>query len=351
MMRRPLLLLTPVLLAATALAACGNENDGDPAPSAGGSSAEAGSEAGGTFPAVVEHKYGETTVPEEPERVVTVGVTEQDVVLQLGVVPVGVTEWYGEQPSATWPWAQELLGDAEPEVLTTTNGLQFEKIAALQPDLIVGTNAGLTEDDYEKLSAIAPTVTSSEGSEDYFSDWQDQTLQIARALGREDEGQALIDGIEQRYAELREEHPEWQDMTATFSQGGPYDGNLYVYPAGLNTDFLSELGFELTTGLEEYAPEAGSQALISAENVGLIDADVIVFATESKEMFDELQGFGTIADLAAVKEGRAVYTDDVLAGAIYFLTPLSIEYVLDELTPLLEKATAGEAPTEFPTTA
>ena len=63
----------------------------------------------------------------------TVGVTEQDTVLALGVTPVGVTDWYGDQPYATWPWAQDELGDAEPEVLTTADGLEYERIAALDP--------------------------------------------------------------------------------------------------------------------------------------------------------------------------------------------------------------------------
>ena len=97
----------------------------------------------------------------------------------------------------------------------------------------------------------------------------------------------------------------------------------------------------MTTGLEGYAPEEGSQAEISAENVGLIDADVVVFATEDEEMFDELQGFGTISTLPAVAENRAVYTDETLAGAIYFDTPLSLEYALDRLTPMLELAARG----------
>ena len=44
-----------------------------------------------------------------------------------------------------WPWARDLLGDAKPTVLTNTDGFQFEKIAALQPDLIIGTNAGVTQ--------------------------------------------------------------------------------------------------------------------------------------------------------------------------------------------------------------
>ncbi len=341
-MRRHLPLLLGVALTLV-LAGCGSADsqpdDAEPKAS--------GSPEAGAFPVTVEHIHGETTIPEQPTRVVSVGLTEQDTLLQLGVTPVGVTEWYGEQPYATWPWARDLLGDAEPEVLTTSNGFEFEKIAALEPDLIVGTNAGITKKDYELLSAIAPTVTNVAGSPGYFSSWQDQALQIARALGREEDGQALIDDVETAYAEAAAAHPEWEGLTATFSQGAPYDGSLYVYPDGLNTDFLTDLGFEITAGLEDFSPD-GYQAQISAENVGRMEADVVVFATESEEQFQELQDFGTIGNLEAVSGNRAVYTDEVLAGAIYFITPLSLEYVLDELTPMLEQATAGEAPRSYP---
>src|SRR6185436_16457285 len=104
------------------------------------------------------HAYGSTTVPSAPERIAVVGLTEQDIVLALGVVPVATTEWYGDQPSAVWPWAQEALGGAKPKVLSVTDGFQFEEIAKLAPDLIIGTNSGMKKDDYDKLSAIAPTV-------------------------------------------------------------------------------------------------------------------------------------------------------------------------------------------------
>ncbi len=341
-MRRHLPLLLGVALTVV-LAGCGSEDS----QSSGAAPEASGSPEAGAFPVTVEHIHGETTIPEPPTRVVSVGLTEQDTLLQLGVTPVGVTEWYGEQPSATWPWARDLLGDAEPEVLTTSNGFEFEKIAALEPDLIVGTNAGITKKDYELLSAIAPTVTNVAGSPGYFSSWQDQALQVARALGREEDGQALIDDVETAYAEAAAAHPEWEGLTATFSQGAPYDGSLYVYPDGLNTDFLTDVGFEITAGLEDFSPD-GYQAQISAENVGRMEADVVVFATESEEQFQELQDFGTIGNLEAVSENRAVYTDEVLAGAIYFITPLSLEYVLDELTPMLGLATAGEAPRSYP---
>ncbi|GAA4691215.1 ABC transporter substrate-binding protein [Nocardioides conyzicola] len=339
-MRLRSIVATAVLALPVLLTACGS--DGSPA-----ADRSSGADEGGAFPVTVTHKFGQTVVPAEPQRVVSVGVTEQDVLLQLGVVPVAVTEWYGEQPDATWPWAHDLLDGAHPEVLTTDDGFEFEKIAALEPDLIVGTNAGMTKKDYELFSAMAPTITSSKDANDFFSPWQDQVLQIARGLGREADGQQVVDDLEADYARVAAEHPEWADLTATFSQGAPYDGILYVYPPGLSTDFLTELGFTMTTGFEDYAPK-GSQAEISAENVGLIDADVIVFATEDQQGFDALQDFGTVGSLAAVEENRAVYTDGTLAGAIYFDTPLSRAYALEHLTPMLEGASEGKAPREYP---
>jgi len=297
-----------------------------------------------SFPLTVEHQFGETVVDSEPQRVVVVGLTEQDILLELGVTPIATTEWYGEQPNAVWPWATALLGDAEPVVLDTVDGFQYEKIASLKPDLIVGTNAGLTEETYGKLSDIAPTVASIDGSEQYFSSWQDQTRQVSAALGRSAEGEELIDGVAAAYEEASAQHPEFAGLTATFSQGTPYEGNLWVYPDGVNTDFLTDLGFTMTPGLEDYAPNPGEQAQISPENIGLIDADVIVFATENPEGVDEVLQFGTTSSLSAVTGNRAVYTDGVLAGAIYFLTPLSQKYVIEKLVPRLADAVNGQAP-------
>lgn len=48
--------------------------------------------------------------------------------------------------------------------------------------------------------------------------------------------------------------------------------------------------------------------------------------------------------IRAVAQDRTVYTDEILAGAIYFISPLSLPYVLEELTPQLEAAVAGNAP-------
>lgn len=331
--------LLAVLGAAATLAFAGCGGDDETTDSA---SASTPSDA--TFPATVEHRYGTTTVEKKPERIAVVGYTEQDTVLALGYKPVAVTEWYGEQPYATWPWAQAALGDAKPTVLSASDGIQFEKLVETRPDLIIGTNSGMTKADYTKLSKIAPTIAAPKGGTDYFSPWEDQTMQVARALGKPAAAERLISDIKAKYAKVAAEHPEFAGKTATFSQNAFYEGKLYVYPDGLSTEFLTMLGLEITPGLGKYAPAVGQQAEFSAENVDKIDADVLVVAAEADKDIPALEKVGTYARLGAVKGKRTIYTDPILSGAIYFISPLSLPYVLDRLTPQLVNALAGKQP-------
>lgn len=319
------------------LGACGTSK---PTESAAGAAPSVPSE--GTFPVTVTHKYGTTEIASAPQRVVSVGLTEQDTLLALGVKPVAVTEWYAEQPYATWPWATELLGDATPEVLDSTDGPQFEKIAALKPDLILGTNAGLDEEDYAKLSVIAPTVANTGSFEsDYFEPWPDQTLLVGQALGQEQQARDLIDGVKKRYAEAAAAHPQFAGKMAIFLQAPYYEGSAIAYQKGLSTEFLTDLGFDIPAVLDQYSKD-GAQAYIPTEKLDVLDAgDVLIWATENEGAKDELAKNKLFGQLRVVKEGRSVYTGDVLAGAIYFSTILSLPYVLDNLLPELEKAFPG----------
>ena len=161
------------------------------------------------FPVTISHKYGETTIPAPPERVVSVGFTDQDALLAVGVVPVGIRDWYGDQPFATWPWAIDELGDAEPTVLPSTE-LNFEQISALRPDLIIGITSGMTEQEYDTLSAIAPTIAQSGEYIDYGVPWQEATLVTGEATGHAAEAQALVDDVEAQIADVAADHPEWE---------------------------------------------------------------------------------------------------------------------------------------------
>jgi iron complex transport system substrate-binding protein len=265
-------------------------------------------------------------------------------VLQLGYAPVATTEWYGEQPYAVWPWAKAALGDAKPTVLSTADGFEYEKIATLRPDLIIGVNAGMKEGDYKKLSQLAPTIAGPKGGTQYFSPWTDQVTLIAQALGKPEEGAKLIQDVKDAYAKVAAENPEFKGKTATFSQNAFYDGEIYVYPEGLSTDFLSFLGFTINPKLTPLIKNPGEQVAVSAERLDVIDADVIVFATEKESDIANLKKEPTFGFLEAVKGKRAVYTDATLSGAMYFETPMSLQYVLEKLTPALKDAVAGQSP-------
>ncbi len=350
MVPRKLLSLLLLLAAAALVAAgCGSDSDGDGGAAAIGTTAEttAADTAAATFPATVTHKFGETTVPEQPKRIVSVGLTEHDTILALGDRPIAITEWYGNQPGGVWPWAREALGGDRPTVLQNSDGFEFEQIAALKPDLIVGTNSGMKKADYEKLSALAPTIAAAPGGTDYFSPWDEQVELIAQALGKPEQGRALVEDVRRRFADAAEAHPELSGKTISFNQNGFYDGLIYSYPDGLNTEFLTYLGLEIEPRVTALRDRAGEQVGISAERLDVLDSDIALFATEQRRDIATLLRIPTFARLAAVRERRAVFTDGTLAGAMYFMTPLSLGYVADRLPPELARAAAGEAPQEL----
>ena len=303
---------------------------------------------GSSFPVTIEHAFGTTEVPSAPERIVTVGLTEQDSVLALGMTPVGVTEWYGEQPYATWPWAQDELGDAEPEVLSRTDGFQYERIAALDPDLILGLNAGIDDESFARLSEIAPTIAHPAGAEAYFSPWREQTRMIGQALGKEADAEALIADVDAEFEEAAAAHPEFEGVSVIFLQNAFYDGQAIAYQEGLSTDFLTDLGFVIPDELDPFVGAAeGSQAFIPLEQLSVLDAaDVLLWATESPDDRVALEQEPLYMSLEEVQAGRQVFTDGLSAGAIYFTSPLSLPFALEALVPAFTSTLAGEGPAD-----
>ncbi len=301
----------------------------------------------------VEHEFGVTEIDGVPERVVSVGLTEQDALLALGIVPVAVTEWYGGFEHATWPWAADELGTADPEVLTAVDSFEYERIASLSPDLIIGTNAGITEESYELLSAIAPTVAHPAGAPSYFGPWDEQTLLIGQAVGKPDEARRIVDGIEERFADAAASHPEFAGVPAVFLQNAFYDGNAIAYQDGLSTAFLTDLGFVIPEELDEFVDDTAAQAFIPLEQLSVLDAaGVLIWATEDDGDRAALEEEPVYLALQPVREGRQVFTGGLLSGAIYFTSVLSLPYVLDTLVPALTEALAGTGAVtiEVPTT-
>jgi iron complex transport system substrate-binding protein len=174
---------------AVVLAGCGSSSDAPAAVATGPASSP--------FPVSVPHAFGATEIPAAPQRIVSVGFKDQDSFLALGAVPIAIREWFGNKPYAVWPWSEEYLGGARPTVLPRSD-LNYEQIAALRPDLIVGLSSGMTQENYDLLSRIAPTVAQPSMAGDYAISWQEMTRAAGVILGRTADAERLIADLEGR---------------------------------------------------------------------------------------------------------------------------------------------------------
>ena len=343
--RRRFLAGLSVLAVAPVLAACGSESSdsgSDSKASAGAAPEES------AFPVTIKHKYGETTIEKAPKRVVCVGLLEQDTLMALGTVPVGITYWFGDEKlQGVYPWAQEFLGDAElPTVLKDTDGVEFEKIAGLAPDLIIGQYSGLTEQDYKKLTDLGvPVVAQSGDYADYGIPWAEATLTIGTAIGKPKAAQELIDTVTKRIADEAAAHPEFKGQTAGVVT--PYEGLFLYGPEDPRSRMLIDLGFDLPTLITE-AEDSEFGVSVSAERTADLD-DIGVAVWLDLQTDKAVQGI--FEGTTAYDEGRWVDIGEK-DGSYYvahsFVTPLSIPYLLERYVPQLAAAADGDPKTEPP---
>ncbi|GAB2986178.1 ABC transporter substrate-binding protein [Frigoribacterium salinisoli] len=330
-MRRPLALASIVAVSALALTACssGDEAAGPATSTTGASDA---------FPVSVDTAFGEVTIDAEPQRVVALGWGDAETALALGVQPVGASDWlaFGEEADGVGPWAQGLY-DESPEIIGTLEP-SYEAIAALEPDLILDTKGSGDQERYDRLSSIAPTVGVPEGGENYLTDFDDQMELVSTALGREDEGERLVDESERAVEEVADAHPEWDDLTVTAATRTSEGWGAYV-EGSERVQLLEELGFEQNPSIADLQASAnGFSVDVSSEQLDVLDADVIVafpIFIETSEITDDPQWKA----LPAVQAGHDVVIDGDVANAYSLGTSLARQYALDQLVPLLEGAT------------
>ncbi|TDY04880.1 iron complex transport system substrate-binding protein [Mycolicibacterium litorale] len=279
----------------------------------------------------VTHAFGDTRIPGPPARVVSAGLTEQDDLLAVGVVPIAVTDWFGGEPFGVWPWARSQLGQAQPTVLSLADGIQVEAIRGLNPDLIVATNAGLDADTYATLSKIAPTVAQNGPA--FFAPWKDQATLIGQAVFKADDMQTAIARVDERFTNAASANPQFAGKKALLLRGPLFRDSVQAVPPGWRTDFLTQMGFTVADPGGPLIPRDRMSSVLDA-------ADVLIWTTESEQEQGALLADPAIAGLKAVAGGRTIFTDKELAGAIAFASPLSYPLVADRLPPLLAQILA-----------
>ena len=293
------------------------------------------------FPVTVEHVYGETTVSEKPERIATVAWANHEVPLALGVVPVGMSKasWGDDDDNGVLPWVEEKLdelGAETPVLFDETDGIDYEAVADTEPDLILAAYSGLTQEEYDTLSKIAPVIAYPEVA--WGTSVDDMIEMNSKALGLEDEGEALIEDLHADAEAALEEYSVLKDKKVLFSYIDPTDLSQIGYYTAIDTrpGYLHDLGLPFPSIVEENKDSDEFYLTVSSEEAQEF-ADVDLFITYGDEsIIPLLQADPLLSKIPAIADGRiAILPDASPIAASANPSPLSIPWGLSDYFAIL----------------
>jgi iron complex transport system substrate-binding protein len=302
-----------------------------------------------TYPIVIKHALGTTTIGRKPERVASVAWANHEVPLALGIVPVGfaAANFGDDDGDGLLPWVAEKLaelGAGRPVLFDEGDGIDFEAVAATKPDVILAAYSGLSRSDYDTLSQIAPVVAYPESA--WATDWRDMIRLNSAGLGMPTEGEALIKRIEGEIARTVAGHPELQGKSAMFVTHLDTTNLSIVnfYTANdTRVKFFADLGLKSTRSVVEATKPGQFAAGISAERVDAFDDVDIVVTYGSQPLLDAVRADPLLSRMPAVTNDAIVMLGQNPLGTASNPTPLSISWVLNDYVDLLAKAAGKSA--------
>ncbi|HGR7586232.1 TPA: iron-siderophore ABC transporter substrate-binding protein, partial [Streptococcus pneumoniae] len=296
---------------------------------------------------VLDHAFGQTILDKKPERVATIAWGNHDVALALGIVPVGFSKAnYGvSADKGVLPWTEEKIKElnGKANLFDDLDGLNFEAISNSKPDVILAGYSGITKEDYDTLSKIAPVAAYK--SKPWQTLWRDMIKIDSKALGMEKEGDELIKNTEARISKELEKYPEIKGKIkgkkVLFTMINAADtSKFWIYTSkDPRANYLTDLGLVFPESLKEFESEDSFAKEISAEEANKInDADVIITYGDDKTL-EALQKDPLLGKINAIKNGAvAVIPDNTPLAASCTPTPLSINYTIEEYLNLLGNA-------------
>lgn len=294
----------------------------------------------------VTHAFGTTAVPINPQRVATISWGNQDVALALGVVPVGMAKSsFGKLSENGVPiWTQDKINEldpnAQPVYFDETDSLDYEAIASTNPDVILAAYSGITQEEYDKLSQIAPTVAYP--NQPWSTLWREQTILDAQGLNKGSEGEALVAQTEQLINEKVANYQNIEGKTAAFTWINPATpGSFYLYlPTDARCSYLQDLGLTLSEDVyNQFSNETGFFVEVNSEAANILNNVDILFTYGDDQTLATLQNTPIYSQIPAIANGSTVVIDinSELANAT---TPtiLSIPATIDQYLALISDA-------------
>ncbi|HEY3687967.1 MAG TPA: ABC transporter substrate-binding protein [Streptosporangiaceae bacterium] len=306
------------VLGAAALAACGSPDTKS-------------RESGGSVS--IKHRFGATEIKGTPKRVVALDTQWTDVLLAMGVKPVGHAADAKMGPGGRAPWQTGLPASSRSFTLDI-KGPPLEQVAAMHPDLIVGTYTITDRTMYDKLSDIAPTVASVDDRQ--VERWQDLVGVAGKIFHDPAKAKRIVDGVNGKVAAIRKQMPWLNGKTFALAQYMVGDSVIAVAdPSDGSSVLFTSLGMRQYPRLvAEGKRQKSARIQVSPERLDVLRSDLLLFLINggTKANLKDLPGWN---DLPSVRDGSAAVLDYPTIAGLNIPTPLSIPAALDKVTPAL----------------
>jgi iron complex transport system substrate-binding protein len=313
---------------------------GAPAGPEGGESG--GATRAGGFPVTIRHALGSTTIEQQPTRVATWGFGSTDAALALGLVPVAIPQQlYGGDSKGLLPWIKQELEKtgSQPKMLTNPAGsdaVPYEEFAEVKPDVILANYSGLTQEQYDTLSKIAPTVGYPD--QPWATPWREVVTTTGTVLGKAEQAERLIADTEQQIADRAAEYPQLKGKTV--AAVWDVDGTFYVYKKqDPRVDFLTDLGLTSAPSVDELATEENTFFYtLSLEQTSALTSDVLLVYADDQAGIDTFLSKPYAKSMEQVKAGHvAPVVGQEFVAAVSPPTVLSLTWGIDGYLEALAK--------------
>jgi iron complex transport system substrate-binding protein len=296
------------------------------------------------FPVEITHAFGTTVISEKPVRVATVAWANHEVPLALGIVPVGMAaaNFGDDDGDGILPWVAERLkelGTETPALFDEGDGIDFEAVAATEPDVILAAYSGLSQAEYDTLSQIAPVVAYPQAP--WSTDWRETIRMNSAGLGMSGEGEALITEIEGEIAAEVAKYPELKGKTAMFvTHLDASDLSLVNFYTTQDTRvrFFQDLGLAMPKSVTRASSTGSFAGSISAERVDDFDDVDILVTYGDRTLLEAMKANPLLAHMPAVRREAIVLLGRDPVGTAANPTPLSVTWVLPDYVRLLAEA-------------
>ncbi len=259
-------------------------------------------------PKTIVHDFGTTELKKRPKRIVVLDTLYSEVLLPLGITPVGATT--REASSKEFPsYVMESYKKGNVISVGWQSKPDLEKIIELEPDLILITKS--QKDMYNKLSQIAPTIgyVLNEPGVKITKVWnfRESALKIADVFDKKDEMQKIISDFDTKQSEFAKEvqakYPKEKLMYLRVTEK-----DLRYYGYGKQGYLYEYYKFQKPEPFPNN--EKRTFESINIEKLLEVNPDLLIVMADKPELFDKkIKETPVWNQINAVKNNKVIFAD------------------------------------------